>query len=60
MINIVLDINCLISSFSKRGNYFDVWRGLHSGKYNLSVSNEILEEYEEIIGMKTNTLIVSM
>ena len=47
MINIVLDTNCLISSFSKRGNYFNVWRGLHSGKYILYVSNEILEEYEE-------------
>ena len=47
MINIVLDTNCLISSFSKRGNYFNVWRGLHSGKYILYVSNEILEEYED-------------
>ena len=59
MINIVLDTNCLISSFSKRGNYFNVWRGLHSGKYILYVSNEILEEYEEIISMKTNALIAS-
>ena len=59
MINIVLDTNCLISSFSKRGNYFNVWRGLHSGKYILYVSNEILEEYEEIISLKTNALIAS-
>ena len=59
MINIVLDTNCLISSFSKRGNYFNVWRGSHSGKYILYVSNEILEEYEEIISMKTNALIAS-
>lgn len=57
MIDIVLDANCLISSFSKRGNYFNVWRGLHSDKYILYVSNEILEEYEEIISMKTNALI---
>ena len=59
MINIVLDTNCLISSISKRGNYFNVWRGLHSGKYILYVSNEILEEYEEIISLKTNALIAS-
>ena len=59
MIDIVLDANCLISSFSKRGNYFNVWRGLHSDKYILYVSNEILEEYEEIISMKTNALIAS-
>ena len=59
MIDIVLDANCLISSFSKRGNYYNVRRGLHSGKYILYVSNEILEEYEEIISMKTNALIAS-
>lgn len=58
MINIVLDTNCLISSISKRGNYFNVWRGLHSGKYILYVSNEILEEYEEM-SMKINALIAS-
>ena len=58
MINIVLDTNCLISSISKRGNYFNVWRGLHSGKYILYVSNEILEEYEET-SMKINALIAS-
>ena len=59
MINIVLDTNCLISSISKRGNYFNVWRGLHSGKYILDVSTEMWEEYEEIISMKTNALIAS-
>ena len=31
----------------------------HFGKYSLYVSNEILEEYEEIISMKTNALIAS-
>ena len=58
MIDIVLDANCLISSFSKRRNYFNVWRGLHSDKYILYVSNEILEEYEEM-SMKINALIAS-
>lgn len=59
MINIVLDTNCLIASLSKRGNYFNVWRALHSGKYILCVSNEILGEYEEIISRKANALIAS-
>lgn len=44
--------------YFKRGNYFNVWRGLHSGKYILYVSNEILEEYEEM-SMKINALIAS-
>ena len=49
---IVLDTNCLLASLSKRGAYFNVWRGLQEGKYTLCVSNEVLEEYEEIIGQK--------
>ena len=56
---IVLDTNCLLASLSKRGAYFNVWRCLQEGKYTLCVSNEILEEYEEIIAQKTNSVIAS-
>ena len=56
---IVLDTNCLLAILSRRGNYFSVWLGLHEGKYTLCVSNEILEEYEEIICSKTNPIIAS-
>lgn len=49
---IVLDTNCLISSLSKRGQYYPVWKGLQAGKYVLCVSTEILEEYAEIISQK--------
>ncbi|MCQ2062807.1 MAG: putative toxin-antitoxin system toxin component, PIN family [Fibrobacter sp.] len=56
---IVLDTNCLLASLSKRGAYFNVWRGLQEGKYILCVSNEILDEYEEIIEQKTNSMIAS-
>lgn len=56
---IVLDTNCLLASLSKRGAYFNVWRGLQEGKYTLCVSNEVLEEYEEIIAQKTNSTIAS-
>ena len=56
---IVLDTNCLLAILSRRGNYFSVWRGLHEGKYILCVSNDILEEYEEIISSKTNSVIAS-
>ena len=50
---IVLDTNCLISSLSRTSDSYDVWRGLHEGCYTLCVSNEILSEYQEIIGQKT-------
>ena len=56
---IVLDTNSLLAILSRRGNYFSVWQGLHEGKYTLCVSNEILEEYEEIICSKTNPIIAS-
>lgn len=56
---IVLDTNCLLASLSRRGAYFNVWKGLQEGKYTLCASNEILEEYEEIIAQKTNSVIAS-
>lgn len=49
---IVLDTNCLISSLSKRGQYYPVWKGLQTGRYVLCVSTDILEEYAEIITQK--------
>jgi len=47
---IVLDTNCLISSLSRRGNYYPIWKSFQEGKYILCISNEIIEEYAEIIG----------
>ena len=52
-------LQSLLAILSRRGNYFPVWQGLHEGKYTLCVSNEILDEYEEIIGSKTNPIIAS-
>ena len=49
---IVLDTNCLISSLSRRGQYYPVWKGLQTGEFVLCVSTEILEEYAEIITQK--------
>jgi len=51
---IVLDTNCLVASLSRHGAYYPVWKGLQTGKYVLCLSNDILEEYEEIIGLKTS------
>lgn len=47
---IVLDTNGLISSLSRRGNYYSVWKSFQEGKYILCLSNDIIEEYTEIIG----------
>lgn len=49
---VVLDTNVLIASLSRRGSYYSVWKGFQEGKYTLCISNDILEEYIEIIGEK--------
>ena len=46
---VVLDTNCLLQSISRRSAYYKVWEDFILGKYILCVSNEIIEEYEEII-----------
>jgi len=47
---IVLDTNCLLQSISRKGRYYRVWCAFLDGEYDLCVTTEILEEYEEIIG----------
>ena len=49
---IVLDTNCLISSLSRHGQYYPVWKGFQTGQYILCVSTDILEEYAEKIAEK--------
>ena len=51
---IVLDTNCLLASLSRHSEYYPVWKGLQTGKYVLCMTNDILMEYEEIIGLKTS------
>lgn len=46
----MLDTNCLVMSLSARNAYSHVWQGFVSGDYILCVSNEILDEYEEVLG----------
>lgn len=54
---VVLDTNSLLSSLSRRGSAYPVWKGFQEGRYTLCVSTEILEEYEEVIARKTSPTI---
>ena len=56
---IVLDTNCLISSLSRRGQYYPVGKGLQTGKYILCVSTDVLEEYAEIIAQKMSVQVAA-
>ncbi len=48
--NIVLDTNSLIMSIAPKSPYRKVWDAFLRGDYNLCVSNEIIEEYAEVLG----------
>lgn len=50
MRNVVLDTNCLVQALPQRSPYHLIWKEFLTGSYRLCVSNEILDEYEEIIG----------
>lgn len=54
MDNIVLDTNCLIMAISTRNVYHKIWLSFLNGDYCLCISNEILEEYAEVIGNNIN------
>ena len=49
MENVVIDTNCLIMAVSSRSNYHKIWQSFLNGEYTLCISNEILEEYAEVI-----------
>ena len=49
MDNIVIDTNSLIMSISSRNGYHRIWKSFLAGDFVLCISNEILEEYAEVI-----------
>ena len=54
MARLVLDTNSLIQCIAHRSHYHAIWLSLLDGRNNLCVTNEILEEYEEILERKAS------
>ncbi len=54
---IVLDTNCLIAALARNSEFYPVWKSFQEGRYKLCVTNEILEEYQEIIAQKTSAIV---
>lgn len=54
---IVLDTNCLLACISSKSENFRVWKGFQRGDFTLCVSNDILEEYYEIISRKAHPVV---
>lgn len=59
MKRIVLDTNCLLMCIPKNSPYRIVWDAFLNGEFILCLSNEIVEEYQEILSNKTTTSIAS-
>ena len=49
MSRLVLDTNCLIQIVSPRSKYHSLWESFVRGEHTLCVSNEIIDEYIEIM-----------
>ena len=54
MARLVLDTNSLIQCIAYRSRYHAIWLSLLDGHNELCVTNEILEEYEEILERKVS------
>lgn len=54
MARIVLDTNCLLQCISRRSRYHEIWLSLLDGRNIMCVTNEILEEYAEVIERMTD------
>ena len=57
MMDIVLDTNYLIMAISAQNEYYKVWQDFLDGKYVLGITNEIIEEYSEVMARNLSPLI---
>ena len=57
---IVLDTNCLLQAISRRSRFYPIWRDFVQGRYDLCVTTEILDEYEEILSRYTSPVVGRM
>jgi uncharacterized protein len=53
-VKIVLDTNILFACYSPKSKYYPIWKAFEDSKFELCVTTDILEEYDEIISNKAN------
>lgn len=56
---VVIDTNSLLVSIGRKSKYRPIFDALIKGKLKLLVSNDVMHEYEEILGLKTNSQVAS-
>ncbi len=52
MRNVVIDTNCLLQIIARKSPYRPIWDAFLAGSYQLCVSNDILDEYQEVLGQQ--------
>ena len=57
MERIVLDTNVVVMSISPKSHYRKIWDDFLGGKYQLCISNEIVEEYSEILSRNISPVV---
>ena len=60
MARLVIDTNSLIQCISRRSRYHEIWLSLLDGRNELCVTNEILDEYLEILERKASSLFADL
>ena len=49
---VVIDTNGLLQIIARKSPYRPIWDAFLDGRYDLCVSNDILDEYQEILGQQ--------
>lgn len=49
---VVIDTNCLLQIIARKSPYRPIWDAFIAGKYQLCASNDILDEYQEVLGQQ--------
>ncbi len=49
---VVIDTNCLLQIISRRSPYRPIWDAFIEGRYELCISNDILDEYQEVLAQQ--------
>ncbi|MEM1120057.1 MAG: putative toxin-antitoxin system toxin component, PIN family, partial [Bacteroidota bacterium] len=57
---IVLDTNVLSVAISKRSKYHPIYTQLQNGDYDLLITEDIILEYEEVIGRDLNPIVAAI
>ncbi|MDR0872588.1 MAG: putative toxin-antitoxin system toxin component, PIN family [Prevotellaceae bacterium] len=54
MKDIILDTNCLLICLPSQSKFHRVWTAFLDKNYHLCISNEIINEYEEVLAKQTS------